>query len=393
MGVMRNGLDMPKKQKSVLLALTDTHHGFYVGAAHYAREHGWHLVTDMIYTASIPYGWQGDGILSFIGHRNDLAEFILANPTPAVEISLVRDDVDLPRVAADNHMIGRVAAEHFIERGFRRCLWVPFRDDVPNRERRNGFFETLAKAGIAAAELPTTAWAAGQGGPDWAARRRIVSSELMRLPKPLAVFCYNDCVAADIIAACDQNGLRVPDEVAVLGVDNDTMLCESFHTPLSSVRHDLAGMAYEAAALLDRLMDGGKAPAEIKRVQPKGIAARRSTDIIAVDDRDVATALRYIWDHYAQSALSVDDVATATGIHRRVLEKGFRRELGRGINQELVRARLRAVTLRLETTEDSITDIASQTGYSRPNHLFRTFRAHYATSPRQYRENARAAES
>jgi len=108
----------------------------------------------MIYTASIPYGWQGDGILSFIGHRNDLAEFILKNPAPAVEISLVRDDVDLPRVAADNHMIGRVAAEHFIERGFRRCLWVPFRDDVPNRERRDGFFETLAKAGIAATELP-----------------------------------------------------------------------------------------------------------------------------------------------------------------------------------------------------------------------------------------------
>ncbi len=123
-----------------------------------------------------------------------------------------------------------------------------------------------------------------------------------------------------------------------------------------------------------------------------GIAARRSTDIIAVDDRDVATALRFIWDHYAQSALSVDDVAAATGIHRRVLEKGFRRELGRGINQELVRTRLKAVTLRLETTDDSITDIASQSGYSRPNHLFRTFREQFSISPRQYRENARAVE-
>jgi LacI family transcriptional regulator len=380
---------VPKKQKSVLLALTDTHHGFYVGAARYARDHGWQLVTDMIYTASIPYGWRGDGILSFIGQRDDLAEFILQNPAPAVEISLVRDDVDLPRVAADNAMIGRVAAAHFIERGFRRCLWVPFRDDVPNRERRDGFFETLAKAGITAAELPTTAWAAGPAGPDWAARRRIVSNELMRLPKPLAVFCYNDCVAADIIAACDQNGLRVPDDVAVLGVDNDTMLCESFHTPLSSVRHDLAGMAYEAAALLDHLMDGGKPPTELIRVQPMGIAARRSTDIVAVDDRNVATALRFIWDHYALSSLSVDDVAAASGIHRRVLEKAFRRELGRGINQELVRTRLKAVTLRLETTDDSITDIASQTGYSRPNHLFRTFREHYRMSPRHYREQVR----
>ena len=383
------GHALSRKQKSVLLALTDTHHGFYVGAARYAREHGWHLVTDMIYTASIPYGWQGDGILSFIGHRNDLAEFILSNPAPAVEISLVRDDVDLPRVAADNPMIGRVAAEHFIERGFRRCLWVPFRDDVPNRERRAGFFETLAKAGITPSELSSSAWDAG--GADWAARRRIVSHELLRLPKPLAVFCYNDCVAADIIAACDQNGLRVPDDVAVLGVDNDTMLCESFHTPLSSVRHDLAGMAFEAAALLDRLMNGGSPPRKLKRVQPTGIAARRSTDIIAVDDRHVAAALRFIWDHYAQNALSVTDVAAGTGIHRRVLEKAFRRELGRGINQELVRTRLKAVTQRLETTDESITDIASQTGYSRPNHLFRTFREHFGVSPSQYRENHRLA--
>jgi LacI family transcriptional regulator len=381
---------VPRKQKSVLLALTDTHHGFYVGAARYAREHGWHLVTDMIYTASIPYGWQGDGILSFIGQRDDLAEFILGNPAPAVEISLVRADIDLPRVAADNVMIGQVAAAHFIERGFRRCLWVPFRDDVPNRERRDGFCETLAKVGITAAELPTTAWAAGQGGPDWPARRRIVSNELMRLPKPLAVFCYNDCVAADIIAACDQNGLRVPDDVAVLGVDNDTMLCEFFHTPLSSVCHDLAGMAYEAASLLDHLMDGGGPQDGLKRVRPKGIAARRSTDIIAVDDRNVAAALRFIWDHYAHSSLSVDDVAAAAGIHRRLLEKAFRRELDRGINQELVRTRLKAVTLRLETSDESITDIASQTGYSRPNHLFRTFREHFGMSPRQYRENARA---
>jgi LacI family transcriptional regulator len=205
------------------------------------------------------------------------------------------------------------------------------------------------------------------------------------------VFCYNDCVAADIIAACDQAGLVVPDEVAVLGVDNDAMLCESFHTPLSSVRHDLEGMAYEAAALLDRLMDGGMPPRELKRVPPKGIATRRSTDILAVGDRKVAQALRFLWDHYSTSTLSVADVAAAVGVNRRVLEKAFRKELGRGINQELARFRLQAVVRCLETGDDSITDIASKTGYTRPNHLFRTFRAVHGMSPRQYREAARGA--
>jgi LacI family transcriptional regulator len=157
------------------------------------------------------------------------------------------------------------------------------------------------------------------------------------------------------------------------------------------VRHDLAGMAYEAAALLDHLMAGGSPPAEIKRVPPRGIAARRSTDIVAVDDRDVAAALRFIWDRYALNSLSVDDIAAAAGIHRRLLEKAFRRELGRGINQELVRTRLKAVTLRLESTDDSVTDIASQTGYTRPNHLFRSFREHFGMSPSQYRDKARDA--
>jgi LacI family transcriptional regulator len=381
-----------KKQKSVLLALTDTHHGFYIGAARYAREHGWHLVTDMIYTASLPHGWQGDGILSFIGNRNDLAEFILANPAPAVEISLVRADIDLPRVEADNHLIGRLAAGHFVERGFRHFLWVPFQNDVPNRERRDGFHQGLSEAGASMWELPTRHWEIGpNGSQDWAARRRIVSEELARLPKPLAVFCYNDCVAADIIAACDQAGIVVPDQVAVLGVDNDAMLCESINTPLSSVRHDLEGLAYEAAALLDHLMDGGQPPAELKRVPPKGIAARRSTDILAVGDLKVARALRFIWDQFATSALSVDDVAAAVGVNRRVLEKAFRRELGRGVNQELASTRLRAVAQRLTSSEDSVTDIAVKTGYTRPNHLFRTFREHFGMSPRQYREQARLA--
>jgi len=381
------------KPKSVLLALSDTHHGFYVGAARYAREHGWHLVTDMIYTASIPYGWQGDGILSFIGYRDGLAEFILSNPAPAVEISLVRDDIDLPRVAADNDRIGRLAAEHFCERGFRHCLWVPLMDDLPNRERREGFCRYLEKSGVSIHEIPATYCSRDlSGSRDWAERRRLVSRELKDLPKPLAVFCYNDCIAADIIAACDQEGIDVPGEVGVLGVDNDSMLCESINTPLSSVRHDLEGMAYEAAALLDHIMEGGEPPCVIKRVEPRGIATRRSTDIVAVDDPQVAKALRFIWDHFARSTLSVVDVAEAVGVNRRVLEKAFRTERGHGINEELIQARLRAVVNRLETTDLSITDIASQTGYTRPNHLFRTFRKHYGKSPREYRMAYRAEE-
>src|SRR5512137_2103012 len=110
-------------KRTVLLALTSTHHGFFRGAARYAREHRWHLVADMIYTAKIPVGWRGDGILSFIGYRDDLAEFILSSGLPAVEISMVRNEIKLPRVEGDSAMIGRLAAEHFLDRGYRHYAW------------------------------------------------------------------------------------------------------------------------------------------------------------------------------------------------------------------------------------------------------------------------------
>src|SRR5262249_55442140 len=157
--------------------------------------------------------------------------------------------------------------------------------DVVNAERYRGFANRLAKENLACHVLPPADSRSAPGGTrDWATRRQLLIRELRRLPKPLAVFAYNDCVAADIIDACDNSGLLVPEAVAVLGVDNDTMLCECLRVPLSSVCHDLEGMAYQAAALLDRLMAGKKAPKKILRVPPTGLMTRRSTDIQAVNN-------------------------------------------------------------------------------------------------------------
>jgi len=152
-------------------------------------------------------------------------------------------------------------------------------DDIVNAERYRGFANRLARANFTVHPLPPAVSRFGDPGQsDWAARRRVLTRELKRLPKPLAVFCYNDCVAADIIDTCAEAGLLVPEAVAVMGVDNDTILCESVRVPLSSVCHDLEGMAYQAAALLDRLMAGKKPPKEVIRVRPKGVVTRRSTE-------------------------------------------------------------------------------------------------------------------
>jgi LacI family transcriptional regulator len=376
-----------RSKRTVLLALSDAHHGFFSGVARYAREHSWHLVADMIYTARIPVGWRGDGIISFIGYRNALADFVLSAPMPKVEISLVRSDLDLPRVEGDSEMIGQLAADHFLERGFRHFAWAPLIDDVVNAERFRGFANRLAREKFWCNLLPPAiARDHALGTQDWAARRRFLVRELRRLPKPLAVFGYNDCVAADIIDACNDAGLLVPEVVAVMGVDNDAMLCECVSVPLSSVCHDLEGMAYEAAALLDKLMAGRKAPKEVVRIPPKGLVARRSTDILAVENFEVAKALRYIRDHYHEPLLAVPDIVAATNASRRSLEKSFRAELRHSINEEITRVRMEHVKRHLTTTDATVTEIAAACGFSRPNHLFRVFRQMHRLSPKAYRK-------
>ena len=376
---------MPRR-KSVLLALTDTHHGFLKGVASYAKEHEWHLVADMIYTAKIPFGWKGDGIISFIGYRDDLAEFILSSGLPTVEISMVRNEIELPRVEGDNEMIGCLAAEHFLERGFRHFAWAPFMDDIVNMERYCGFANRLRRANFAPHPLPPADTHLGDmASRDWAARRSRLTRELKRLPKPLAVFSYNDCVAADIIDTCAEAALLVPEAVAVMGVDNDQLLCECVGVPLSSVCHDLEGMAYQAAALLDRLMAGLKPPKKVLRVGPKGVVTRRSTDIIAIENLQVARALRYIQDQCSNPLLGVDEVVGITDLSRRDMEKAFRHELNRTVHEEIVRVRMEKVKDLLATTEADVVDIAAVTGFLHPGNLFRTFRKFFGVTPTTYR--------
>jgi LacI family transcriptional regulator len=348
----------------------------------------------MIYTAKIPVGWQGDGILSFIGYRDDLAEFILSSGLPTVEISMVRTEINLPRVEGDSEMIGRLAAEHFLERGYRHYAWAPMIDDVINAERYRGFANRLAREDFTCHLLPPADTRHGDPAMrDWAARRKILKVELKRLPKPLAVFCYNDCVAADIIDACEDAGLLVPEAVGVMGVDNDTILCESVRVPLSSVCHDLEGMAYQAAAMLDRLMSGKKAPKDVLRVPPTGVVTRRSTDMVAVENLQVARALRYIGDNYTNPLRGVGDIVGATDLSRRELEKAFRQELKRTPNQEVLRVRMEEVKRLLETTNLKAVEISARTGFSRPNHFFRTFRKLVGTSPKIYRRRLKARAS
>jgi LacI family transcriptional regulator len=376
------------RKKTILLALTSTHHGFYRGAARYAVEHDWHVVADMIYDATIPVGWRGDGILSFVGHWEDLAKYVVSAGVPVVEISSVRKDLEIPCVMEDNEAIGRLGAEHLLERNFKNFAWAPFCDDAVNEERFHGFATSVRANGFDCVRLlPVKARRGARLGRhlNWTLRRQWVINAIRSLRYPVGIFCYNDCVAADIVDACIEAGIQIPDQVAVLGVDNDPVICDCVQVPLSSVRHDLEGMAYEAAALLDRLINGERPPKVPQRIAPKGVATRKSTDVLAIEDTTVGAAMKYIQENFGRANLSVDDVVAHCSVSRRSLERAFRQELRRTVLHEILRVRVNQAQRFLETTSLSVSDIAARSGFVNLNHFFRVFQSGTGSTPRKFR--------
>ena len=378
---------MYQKKRNVLLAITTTHHGLYRGVARFAREHNWHLTTDMLYAATIPYGWKGDGIISHVGYWTELADFVKSVPGPKVELTSVRRDLGIPYVEGDNRAIGAIAAHHFLTRGYRNFAWFPFTKDRINDERLDGFAEAISREGFHCKPLPPLhelknfQW---QG--KWPKNLAKIAAAISALPKPVAIFCYNDCAAANVLNVCQELGIPVPEQVSIVGVDNDELLCEAVTVPLTSVNHDLEGVGYQGAALLERIMDGEKVSIDQPRISPKGITLRQSSDMLAVNNIEVARALRYIWEHYSNSGLQVTEVVAKTHLSRRPLEIVFKKEVGRTINQEIARYRLEKVKGLLCHSERSVIDIAGICGFTRPNHLHRLFRAQIGTSPRAFQQ-------
>lgn len=379
-----------KKKRNILLAITTTHHGMYRGVARFARENDWHLTTDMLYAATIPRGWKGDGIISQVGYWKELADFIKHSNCPCVELTNIRQDLAIPHVEGDNHAIGVLAARHFLERGYRNFAWFPFTNDSINNERRDGFADTIAAEGFGLTSLPALhelknlKW---QG--NWAKNLARIADAVAALPKPVAIFCYNDCAAANVLSVCQEGGIPVPEQVAIAGVDNDELLCEAVTVPLTSVMHDLERVGYEGAAVLERLMNGEEVPEEVPRIPPKGIIARRSTDMMAVENVDVAHALRCIRERYTEPEFQIDSIVKESDISRRPLEIAFKKEIGCTMHSEITRMRIKRVEQLLGETKLSIRQISAAAGFARVNQLHRAFRAQTGLTPKKFRLQAK----
>jgi len=284
-------------------------------------------------------------------------------------------------VAADHIAIGQMAARHFLDRGFQHFAYNGFDDWWWSRRRREGFCEVVRQAGYEANiyELPP------EERRTWDKELPAIGRWLRSLPLPVGLMACNDDRAELIIEACRAVGLSIPDQVAVVGVDNDPLVCELCSPPLSSVSLGLEKAGYESAALLDQMIRDRTVEPRTILIEPTHVETRLSTDTMAVSDQYVAASVRFIRDNIRRN-ISAKDVADSVLLSRRALEKRFRRILGKSILDEVRRMRVELVVRMLMDRHMKIHDIAEALGFPSTSHLSRYFRSQMGMSPIQYRQ-------
>lgn len=377
---------MAKKQKRVLLALGWYDYRLHQGIEKYAQEHHWHLYADYTREKVIPWGWEGDGILAWLGAGDDLAEFVSAAKLPTVDFSFRRQNLKFPRVLEDHAHAARLAADHFLTRGFTHFCFYSDANNWSYEERGEAFIQTLAESGhdcIWLRWLESPAYATGKQ--EWQRKRKWLASEMKRAVKPLAVFAANDAQALDVLESCESSGIKIPEEVAILGTESYLLSPDTMQTPLSSVDTNLEVLGYRGAELLDHLMAGGKAPAEPVRVPAAGVIVRKSTDILTIKHQGVARSLRHIWEH-GHEPICIKDLVGVSAMSRRGLHKAFLEHLGRTPGQELQRVRIDRAKKLLTGTTQKVETIAHDSGYQSINSFCVAFKRATGMSAKQFRE-------
>ncbi len=368
-------------KRKVLVMISPVSAARMAGVARYASEHNWHLmIQDRL--GHHPLAWNGDGVVAAL--RSDATSVatickIKKRGIPVVDVTMSRPDIKVPRVTSDHVGIGRLAAEHFAERNFKNIVWFSTGWGNVHALRYRGLTEkTPAEKWIAEESLPKTR------RNDWTSFMRWMARLLKNTPKPVAALTYDEADATRLLDAAERIGVSVPEELAILSIGNDPIICENQSVPLSSIDQNLELGGYEAAALLDRLMNGKKPPSSPMLVPTNGICLRRSTDIMASSDPLVKKTLDYIHENLSRP-FGAAQIAEALKVSRNMLDKHFRADLNRSIGSEISRQRIAMAKLLLRNTDKTVAEIARCTGFCTPSHLANTFRESTGVTPRHYR--------
>ena len=333
--------------------------------------------------------WPGDGILTAINTVEE-AECAKQMEIPIVNVSSALPNPPVPSCVIDNRAIGQLAADHLISKGFRSCAYLGLIDVEYSRERQTGFEEKLKAADIKMAEFlsyPTY----HLKGNDWLQQNHELAHWLEGLQKPLGLFAVSDYRARQALDACRLVCLKVPEDVSIVGVGNEELVCEHVYPTLTSIVRNNHLQGYRSAEMLDQLIQGQAVHVDTHPIPPLEVVERESTQTFAVSDSRLRDALQYIHDHLHNPMFSIDEVTHKSGVSRRWLEYAFRDALGETPYQYLRRQRLsKARRLLVEQPKTKIYTIAQNSGFSSAKQLAMTFQQDLGMSPREYR---RAAQS
>jgi LacI family transcriptional regulator len=378
-----------KKPSVLLIFLTRFEESMAMlkGIAHYERTH--HLWTayhdDQAVSESDPR-WirskKWHGVIS--RHTTPgLAAACAELNIPLVDLNDEEPFPGVPKIRPDNVGVGHLGAEHFIERGYQKFGFASFGNTLWARERRDGFIEAVRLAerecSVFESDYP------GDATPFWEEEQITqLAGWLKGLPKPIGIMACNDLHAQQLVSAAHAADLLVPEEVAVLGANNDTIRCELADPALSSVAPNAFQSGYRAAALLGDLLAGIKPKSYDQRVDPLGVVTRHSTDVLAVEDRNVAAALSFIRER-ACYGITVNQVLEHAHASRSQMERKFRQCIGRSPQSEIRRVQLRKIRQLLLETDFPLKRIAELTGFEHMEYMCVLFKRMTGVSPGSYR--------
>jgi LacI family transcriptional regulator len=364
------------------------------GVRKYVTEHGpWSIFAEIRDLESKPPAWlrewDGDGILTRTVTQA-MADAIKSVGVPAVELRATKLRHRFPFVGMNNQAVGNLCASYLMELGHQYFGVYELTTEQFFIERSQSFALKIHEHGF---ECHVFRQSANREKPQqWEKQQGLLVEWLKRLPKPIAILACTDQLGFWLLDACSRAKLLVPEQIAVLGVENDETLCSMSTPPLSSVRLGGERVGYEAAAMLDRWMSGKKPPKTPTLFPPLGIETRHSTDIVAVADPLLAQALKLVRNK-ACDGLRVDDILRAIPLSRSSLERGFRAVIGRSPNMEIHRVKMQRTAELLAMTDLTLDEIAARTAFAHKHYLATSFRKMFSMTPGQYRRSVRGGKS
>lgn len=384
-----------RRPRVALLIETSRSYGrdLLMGIAKYLRVHGsWSVeFEEGDFTEQLPEWfkrWQWDGVIARIKMLT-IARKLSRLKVPVVDVYGSLSGFGFYIIRSDENNVGQLGAEHLIDRGFKRFAFCGFNGTDWSDMRKTGFEQRVAAAGFSCLSFQNPRHHPGKGLPEYEEHGQRYEQELKHwlqsLPKPLGLMVCNDSRGRQVLNCCRELNIAVPDDLAVIGVDRDEIFCELSDLPLSSVILNSQQIGFEAAALLNSLMLGKKLEKRSRLIRPQGVATRRSTDVLAIEDRHIAAALGIIREH-ACDGMDIPTLLKSVPLSRSVLERRFAQILGRSPNEEILRVKLGSACRLLKESDLSLAAVAERCGFEHAEYFSRLFKQKLGSTPGEFRK-------